>query len=298
MNGRRDGTIERGWAVKVHRTPFFSAVVVFGLLALVISSWVYVAGISTGSRSIFSTDSLSRITEFLSTLAGSDSDSTPAFLTGSRWLDAGRLASQTLAMSVLAAVIAGFVAFVTVPFAASNLAFRSDTGRGAGVVGRWLGGAAFLAVRGLYIFTRSVPELLWALLVVFVISPGILAGAVALAIHNIGVLGRLGADVVEDADPAPVAALRSSGAGTVQAYLFGVLPQVAGQLLTFQFYRWEVIIRTTAVVGFVAASGLGYQLRLDLSFFRYTDIALLLMVYVLLVWSVDIISTIARRAAR
>ena len=298
MTVPRDGTIERSWALRVPRPSIFSAVMAAALLALAVSSWAYVANISAGSRSIISSDSLSGVADFVSTLAGSDSDSTPAFLIGARWLEVGRLASQTLAMSVLAAVIAGLVAFVTIPFAASNLTLRYGTGSLRAGIGRWLGGGVFLAIRGLYIFTRSVPELLWALLVVFVISPGILAGSVALAIHNVGVLGRLGADVVEDVDPAPVAALRSSGAGTIQAYLFGVLPQVASQLLTFQFYRWEVIIRTTAVVGFVAASGLGYQLRLDLSFFRYTDIALLLIVYVLLVWGVDIISTIARRAVR
>ncbi len=303
MNSVHDEIGVRSWSVRASRPSLFTITIMAILFALIVSSWIYLASISANNRPIFSADSLSGAIDFVSLLAGNNSDSVPAFFTGARWLEAGRLASQTLAMSVLAAVIAGVVAFITIPFAASNLALRRGAGRtGSGPfrqnAGRWIGVAVFGLTRGLYMFTRSVPELLWALLVIFVISPGILAGAIALAIHNIGVLGRLGADVVEDIDPAPVAALRSSGAGVVQIYLFGVLPQVARQLLTFQFYRWEVIIRTTAVVGFVAASGLGYQLRLDFSFFRYTDIALLLIVYVLLVWSVDIISTIARRGAR
>ena len=185
------------------------------------------------------------------------------------------------------------VALVTVAFGASNLAgeTRSRTGR---VAGR----ALFLATRGSYILSRAVPELVWAMLIIFVLKPGIAAGAVALAIHNFGVLGRLGAEVVENIDPRPVAALRSSGAGRVQLLFYGVLPAVLPQFVTFLLYRWEAMIRTTAVVGFVAAAGLGYQLRLDLSFFRYTDVALLLMVYVVTVWGVDALSTGLRRLAR
>ena len=75
-------------------------------------------------------------------------------------------------------------------------------------------------------------------------------------------------------------------------------PQALPQLVTYLLYRWEVIVRASVVVGFITAGGLGYQLRLDLSFRRWTDVALVLLAYVLLVWTVDAVSSALRRLAR
>ena len=68
--------------------------------------------------------------------------------------------------------------------------------------------------------------------------------------------------------------------------------------MTFLLFRWEVIIRTTVVVGFVVAAGLGYQLRLDMSFFRYTSITSILLAYLMAVLLVDLISAGLRRLAQ
>ena len=84
----------------------------------------------------------------------------------------------------------------------------------------------------------------------------------------------------------------------LQVLFYGVLPQVLPQFVTYLVYRFEVIVRTSVVVGLVAAAGLGYQFRLDLAFLRHTDVALLLIVYVLLVWAVDLVSVWLRRLAR
>ena len=137
-----------------------------------------------------------------------------------------------------------------------------------------VGGAAFFVMRAVFVFTRGVPELLWAMLIVFVFSPGVLPGALALAVHNYGILGKLSAEVVEDLDPRPARALRTAGAGNFQMLLYGVLPQVLPQFLTYMLYRWEVIIRTTIVVGFVAAGGLGREFRLSMSWFQYDKVIL------------------------
>jgi phosphonate transport system permease protein len=80
--------------------------------------------------------------------------------------------------------------------------------------------------------------------------------------------------------------------------LYGVLPQTLPQLLTYVLYRWEVIIRTTVVVGFVAAGGLGREFRLRMSWFHYDDVALLLLCYLALVIAVDLISAYLRRLSR
>jgi phosphonate transport system permease protein len=285
------GRPNRTWAFSPHRPS--AVAVLIGIMAavLIVSSWLYLASIPNNGRSLISSDSLARSAEFVGDLIGSHSSS--SFWRHDNWFDLARLAGDTLAMSVLAAFIAGIAAFVLIPFAASNVVIVSARGPR-----RLFQVAMYGLARAFFITTRSVPELLWALIVIFVFTPGILAGALALAVHNIGVMGRLGADTVEDVEQPPIQAIRSAGAGPFQTYLIGILPQITRQFLTFQIYRWEVIIRTTAVVGFVAASGLGYQLRLDLSFFRYKEVGQLLLVYILIVWGVDAISALARRAVR
>ena len=271
----------------IRRRPFFVLSTLL-LLALVAASWGRVLTQGGSGPGLLSAEAWRRAGEFVADLAGAGEPGRPAFLVWDSWREALRLAGDTLVMSVLAVGLAAAGALATIAFGASNLA-----GRGS-VAGRGL----VAVTRGVYILTRAVPELVWALIVVFVFSPGVLAGAVALAIHNFGVLGRLGAEIVEDIDPAPVESLQTSGAGRVQLLFYGVLPQVMPQFVTFLLYRWEVIIRTSVVVGLVAAAGLGYQFRLDLAFFRYSDVALLLIVYVLLVWAADLASIGLRKLAR
>lgn len=269
------------------RRPFFVGSTLF-LAFMVVASWVRVLGQDAGGPGLLSAEAWQRAGDFIAALAGSGDRNDPVLTQWDSWREALRLAGDTLVMSVLAAGLAATGALATIAFGASNLVGRSS------VAGRVL----VAVTRGAYVLTRAVPELVWALIIIFVFSPGILAGAIALAIHNFGVLGRLGAEIVEDIDPAPVESLKSSGAGRVQLLFYGVLPQVLPQFVTFLLYRWEVIIRTSVVVGLVAVTGLGYQLRLDLAFFRYTDVALLLIVYVLLVWAADLVSTGLRRLAR
>lgn len=271
----------------IRRRPFFLTSSVI-LALLVTASWVRVLGIDAGGPGLLSAEAWQRAGDFVADLAGARESGSPAFAQWDRWREALRLAQDTIVMSVLATGLAAVATLATVSFAASNL-----------VAGNSPVGKAVVAItRAVYILTRAVPELVWALIVVFVLSPGIVAGAAALAIHNFGVLGRLGAEIVEDIDPGPVEALKSSGAGRTKLLFYGVLPQVLPQFVTFLLYRWEVIIRASVVVGLVAAVGLGYQLRLDLSFFRYTDVALLLIMYVLLVWAADLVSIGLRRLAR
>jgi phosphonate transport system permease protein len=164
--------------------------------------------------------------------------------------------------------------------------------------GSFLPLAIFALVRWSWAFTRAVPELVWALLAVFIFSPGIVPGAIALAIHNYGVLSKLAAEVVEGMDMRPIEALRSSGAGRNKTLLYGVLPQVLPRFMTYLLYRWEVVMRTTIVVGFVAAGGLGMEFRLAMSSFHYTTVSLLLMWYLLLVLGVDAASAGLRKLAR
>ena len=81
----------------------------------------------------------------------------------------------------------------------------------------------------------------------------------------------------------------------MQLLPYSILPQALPQFLTSLLYRWEVVIRTTVVVGFVTAGGLGREFRLSLSYFHYTDVALIIVWYLLLVVAVDLISAVLRR---
>lgn len=99
-------------------------------------------------------------------------------------------------------------------------------------------------------------------------------------------------------DPGPSRALRSSGAGNLQMLAYRIIPQSMPQFLTYLLYRWEVVIRTTVVVGFVSAGGLGRDFRLSLSFFQYTDVALMILWYLVLVIAVGLLSAFLRRMVR
>lgn len=260
-------------------------------VATVVASWWLILSRARGGPGLAELGA--NLWVFLDRLAGGTTEGTPAFREASRWLQAGELALDTVVMSVLAAGVAGAVALVTIGFASERL-----TSGELAVLPAPVGAAVRAVTRGMYVVTRSIPEYLWALIVVFVLRPGILTGAVALALHNIGVMGRLGADLVDDLDDGPLSALRSTGASTLQTLSYGVVPQLLPQLLTFLLYRWEVMIRASAVVGFVTAAGLGYELRLALSRFDYTWIAALLATYVMVTFAVDLASAGLRRLAR
>jgi phosphonate transport system permease protein len=269
------------------------ALSVAGFALLAVGSWAYIlGGQGSGFTDLFAGDTWRGVWGFLGDLAGEGSESTPAFLDGASWRNALSLSVETLAMSVLATALAGVAVLLTFLPAARNVAFGDLSGAPSAT-----GRAAYFFLRAVFAFTRGVPELFWAMLIIFILSPGILPGALALALHNYGIIGKLSAEVVEGMDTRPARALRSAGAGSFQMLLYGVLPQALPQLLTYVLYRWEVIIRTTVVVGFVAAGGLGREFRLRMSWFHYDDIALLLVCYLALVIGVDLVSAYLRRLA-
>ena len=273
-------------------SPLALSAAVFVLLAA--ASWAYIlSDDDSGFGDLVSVDGWRAAAGFVGDLAGRGSESTPAFLTWSKWVEAATLAYRTLAMSVLAIAFAGVGVMLTFLPAARRLG--SDD---ASAYRHPLRRVLYYVVRGVFIVTRGIPELLMAMIVVFFFSPGIVPGAIALGLHNYGIIGKLSAEVVENLDPRPARALQASGASSSQVLFYAIVPQALPQLLTYLLYRWEVVIRTTIVVGFVGAGGLGREFRLDMSLFRYTDVALLLVWYILLVVAVDLVSMYLRRLIR
>lgn len=120
---------------------------------------------------------------------------------------------------------------------------------------------------------RSVPELVWATITALAVGLGPFAGALALALHTSGVLGRLYAQALDNAPRAPAAALALSGARKGLAFLYGTLPGAGPQLIAYTLYRWEMNIRMAAILGFVGAGGLGQLLYFELSLFHYSQAA-------------------------
>ena len=266
----------------------------YGFLLLVIVSWGYILlGTDSGVSDLVSAKTWSNAGSFARQLLGLGTDISPAYLEPEQWAEKGKLAYRTLAMSVLAIGIAGIAALPTFLLGARNI----SSGALGGSPSR-AGGAIYYLIRFTFTLTRAVPELVWAMVIIFFLSPGILPGALALALHNDGVVGKLSAEVVENMGPAPARALRSSGASNFQMLFYGILPQAMPQFLTYLLYRWEVVIRTTVVVGFVSATGLGREFRLSLSFFHYTEVGLIIFWYVILVVGVDLFSAWLRRLAR
>ncbi len=174
-------------------------------------------------------------------------DMLPPRLGPGGWSELIEATVDTLAMSVLATVIAVTGGLLVATIAARP--HRPDDGvarRSAGWVARLV----------LLLF-RAVPAPVWAFLVVLVMFPGIWPGAVALGVYNTGVLGRLFAEVFDDHDDRARRQLDTAGAGPVEQFTYGVLPVCAPRLVSLAVYRWEVITRETVVVGVVGAAGLG-----------------------------------------
>lgn len=238
-------------------------------------------------------DIVGRAGDFAGDLVGVGAESPTAYGQASQWLLMADLALDTVVMSVLASGLAGLATLATVGFASRLLTVGELAS-----ARRRMGRAVFTVTRSAHVVARAVPELIWALLIVVVLSPSLVAGAVALAIHEVGVLGRLSSDAVDNLDRGPLRALRSAGAGTVQVYAYGVIPQVLPQLVTFLLYRWEVVLRATVVVAFITGAGLGEQLNSYRVRLQWDDLGLVLLVYVLLVFGAEAIAAGLRRLAR
>lgn len=209
----------------------------------------------------------------------------PPALPAGGWPELASATLDTLAMSVLAGAMAGG--------GAALLAFPA-----ARLGGRWPRRACAGLVRALLLVLRAVPPPVWALVCLFVLFPGILPGAVALAVYNLGVVGRLMAEAAENLDRRPGERLRASGASAGQAFLYATAPAAAGRFAVYALYRWEVAVRETIVVGAVGAGGLGLLLARQLAQFDVAAALTSVLAVIALTLGVDLASTALRRRLR
>ncbi|KPX88207.1 MULTISPECIES: PhnE/PtxC family ABC transporter permease [Pseudomonas syringae group] len=207
----------------------------------------------------------------------------------------GLLLEATL--QTLAIATAGIALALLLAVPASLLASKALSLSAASRGGRpgWLGQCLRWPVRGMLIFLRSVPEIVWALLFVRAVGLGPTAGVLAIAITYAGMLGKVYAEIFESVDQRPAHALLQAGSGRLTALAYGILHNAAAELTSYTVYRWECAVRASVVMGFVGAGGLGQQIDLSMRMFAGDEVASMLLTFLLLVLLADQLSRLLRR---
>ena len=157
----------------------------------------------------------------------------------------------------------------------------------------------FVARQGLrwaLIVLRSIPELVWALIFVRVVGLGPTAGVLAIALTYGGMLGKVYGDILESSDADATRNLLRNGSGRLQAFFYALLPASAAELVSYSVYRWECAIRSSVVLGFVGAGGLGQQLDNSMKMFNGGEVATMLLVFMALVALADRVSAGLRKS--
>lgn len=142
---------------------------------------------------------------------------------------------------------------------------------------------------------RAINEIVFALLFVVAVGLGPLAGVLALAIHNIGIVAKLFSEAVEAIDPRPVEGIRATGARAHQEVIFGIVPQVMPLWSSYTLYRFETNVRSATVLGIVGAGGIGQTLYENIRSFQYSETAAIIIIIVLTVSLIDLVSAQVRK---
>ncbi|MGU3499934.1 phosphonate ABC transporter, permease protein PhnE [Mycobacterium sp. C31M] len=192
----------------------------------------------------------------------------------------GRLAFETLLMAVLGTVLA---AIASVPLA--FMAARNTTPHPA----------MYAVSRGFITFCRAMPDLLFAVLFVRALGIGVLPGILALALHSIGMLGKLFADAIEQTDAGPREAVRSTGAGYFREMLNAVVPQVIPSWIGTFVYRIDINLRMSVVLGFVGAGGIGFALQDALRGLIYPRALGIVAVILVIIVAMELLAIFIRR---
>jgi len=150
-------------------------------------------------------------------------------------------------------------------------------------------------IRRLMDASRAINEIVFALLFVVAVGLGPLAGVLALAVHNIGVIAKLFSEAVEAIDPRPVEGIRATGANKLQEIIFGILPQVMPLWSSYTLYRFETNVRSATVLGLVGAGGIGQPLYENIRGFAYSETAAIIIIVVATVMLIDMLSAWLRK---
>ena len=151
------------------------------------------------------------------------------------------------------------------------------------------------SVRYALIVLRSIPEIVWALLLVRAVGLGDTAGVIAIALTYGGMLGKVYIEIFESNEAQGTRALLANGASRSQAFLYGTLPVCLPELMSYTIYRWECAIRASVVMGFVGAGGLGQLMEFSMKMLAGGEVLTMLLVFVGLVFLADAVSGFLRK---
>lgn len=269
------------------RSPFTNILLLLAVIGFFI--WSY-RGAEIDMSQLFSRDSAEQITLYVIKLFPPDFSSVVI-------QEAFKGTMETFAISFMGTLMAVVIAISVVFFASRNLIFSGLLYEMEPKQG-WRSAARlvpYLAAKSLLNILRTIPEMVWALIFVFLVGLGPFPGVLALGVHTGGVLGKLFGEVLEDVDNQPIEALQATGASRIQILFYGIFPQVLPQFISYTLYRWEVNIRVAAVLGFVGAGGLGQRMHIAISLFFENQLLTLIIAIYILVTIVDYLSAYLRR---
>jgi len=186
---------------------------------------------------------------------------------------------ETLFLGLMATTLAIFLAGPLSFLGARNLMTHNKTGT-----------SIYYLVRTFFNVLRSIEPLIMAILFAVWVGIGPFAGMLALALHSTAALGKLFSEQIESIDPGPVEAITATGAHPLQVVLYGVLPQVVPQFLALGFYRWDINVRMSTIIGFVGGGGIGFLLQQWINLLQYNRAGTALLAIALVVISLDMIS--------
>jgi phosphonate transport system permease protein len=220
----------------------------------------------------------------------------PPDLSSAAVRDAANGAVETFAISLLGSLLAVLIGLPLSLLATRTLLYRGllYEARPLPPLEKTVRVVVFGAAKAALNVLRTVPEIVWAMIFVFMVGLGPFPGVLALGVHTGGVLGKLFGEVLEDVDPAPLEALQATGASRFRILVYGVLPQALPQFVAYALYRWEVNIRVAAMMGFVGAGGLGQRIHVAISLFHEHQLLTLILAIYLIVTVVDAASAYLR----
>lgn len=155
--------------------------------------------------------------------------------------------------------------------------------------------AVYQASRSLLSLLRAVPEIVFALIFITAVGLGPFPGVLALLVHNVGVMGKLWSEAIEEVDLGPVDALRVAGAKRTQVVSHAIVPAVGPQFVGLLLYRFDVNVRASLVLGLVGAGGIGFLINQSIQLFRFDEMLTHILVVLALIVVVDNVSAFVRR---
>ena len=190
-----------------------------------------------------------------------------------------RLLWQTVQMAILATIL-GYCAAFALSFPAARTLTASR-----GVV---------FAARRLLEVLRTIPQVVLAFIFVWPFGIGPLAGILAIAIHTTGALGKLFSELNENADLRPVEGIRSVGGSWLAQMRYGVVPQMLPGFISYGLLRFEINVRSSTIIGFVGAGGIGQELKRVIGFNIYEEVSAICLLILLIVVAIDLLSARVR----